>query len=146
VRSALWLLLLALTAASCVRVNYFRISHFEPVSPAALLELENSDAELQQCLDTLGAPLIVGEVPDGLAMGYGWQDRAHWGIDVGYTFERLFNIRFNYATVDDALRGVLLLFDDNLRLKTIRRGILGDLTRQLRRRPADPGDLDPDSG
>ncbi len=145
-RLLLGLLLLALSSVGCVRVTYFRISHFEPVPDSALQQLQDSDAELQLCLETLGAPLVVGEVPDGIAVGYGWQDRAHWGVGVGYTFQRLLNVRFDYRGVEDSLRGALLLFDENLRLKTIRRGMLGDLTRQLRRRPADPNEFEKDNG
>ena len=143
-RRLLSLLLVALVPAGCVRLNYFRISHFEPTSDTVLQQLEGSDAELQQCLDALGAPLSVGELPDGIAVAYGWQDRAHWGLDVGYTFERILNVRFNYQDVEDSLRGVMLLFGDDLRLKAIRRGLLGDLTRRFRRRPADPEEFDDD--
>ena len=141
-RGLLSLLLVTLVAAGCVRLNYFRISHFEPTSDTVLRQLEDSDTELQQCLDALGAPLLVGELPDGIAVAYGWQDRAAWGLNVGYTFERILNVRFNYQDTEDSLRGVLLLFDDNLRLKAIRRGNLGDLTRHFRRRPTDPEEFD----
>jgi hypothetical protein len=101
-----------------------------------------SDAELQQCLDALGAPLLVGELPDGIAMVYGWQDRGNWGLDVSFAFERFLSVRFNYKAIENSLRGVLLLFGDDLRLKAIRRGLVGDLTRRFRRRPVDPDELD----
>ena len=61
-RLLLGLLLLALSSVGCVRVTYFRISHFEPVPDSALQQLQDSDAELQLCLETLGAPLVVAEV------------------------------------------------------------------------------------
>ncbi len=124
----------------CVRLHYFRISHFEPTPEPVLEQLENSHAELQECLDALGAPLIVGELPDGIAVAYGWEDRGQWGIDVSYAFERFLSIRFNYDSIAESLRGVLLMFGEDLRLKAIRRGLLGDLTKQLRRRPASPED------
>lgn len=128
--------LLPLVMTGCIRLHYFRISHFEPTPDPVLERLQGRHAELQECLDALGAPLIVGELPDGVAVAYGWQDRGNWGLDIGYTFERILNIRFNYKQTDDSLRGVLLLFNNDLHLEAIRRGLLGDLTRQFKRRPA----------
>jgi hypothetical protein len=142
VRPRLALLLLAVASTGCVRVDYYRISHFEPTPDAVLQKLEGSSAELGECLGALGAPLVVGEMPDGIAVAYGWQDRGNWGFDVSYAFERFVSVRFNYRQIEDSLRGVLLLFDDNLRLRAIRRGNLGDLTRRFRRRPTDPDEFD----
>lgn len=130
----MWLVALVMTG--CVRLHYFRISHFEPTSDFVLRQLEDSHAELQTCLDALGAPLIVAELPDGIAIAYGWQDRGNWGVDVSYAFERFLSVRFNYKEIEESLRGVVLLFGNDLHLKTIRRGPLADLTRQFRRRPA----------
>jgi hypothetical protein len=138
VKGLLPLLLVALVTTGCIQLHYFRVSHFEPTPDPVLKQLEGSHAELQVCLDALGAPLLVGELPDGIAVAYGWQDRGNWGLDIGYTFERFFNVRFNYQDTQDSLRGVLLLFGSDLHLKAIRRGLLGDLTRQFHRRPASP--------
>lgn len=137
-RSRLPLLLASLVMAGCVQLHYFRISHFEPTPDTALEQLEGTNAELQRCLDELGAPLLVAELPDGIAMAYGWQDRGSWGLDVSYSFERFLSVRFNYKQIEDSLRGVLLVFGKDLRLEAVRRGLLGDLTRQFRRRPATP--------
>ncbi|MHC4515042.1 MAG: hypothetical protein ACYTGW_10430 [Planctomycetota bacterium] len=139
---ALLLLLLAIAPTGCVRVDYYRVSHFEPTPDTILRKLEGSGAELGDCLGALGAPLVVGEMPDGIAIAYGWQDRGNWGFDVSYAFQRFMSVRFNYRQIETSLRGVLLLFDDNLRLRAIRRGNLGDLTRRFRRRPTDPDEFD----
>lgn len=137
-RRLLSLVLVALLAAGCIQLHYYRISHFEPTPDPVLQKLEGSHAELQVCLDALGAPLLVGELPDGIAVAYGWQDRGSWGLDVSYAFERFLSVRLDYSTIDESLRGVLLLFGADLHLKAIRRGLLGDLTRQFHKRPANP--------
>ena len=141
-RLPLGLSLAALIPMGCVRLDYFRISHFEPASHAILQRLEGSKAGLQQCLDALGAPLSVGELPSGIAVAYGWQDRGQWGFDVSFAFERFLSVRFNYKEIEDSLRGVLLVFDEELRLEAVRRGPLRDLTRQFRRRPAKSEELE----
>lgn len=118
---------------------YFRIRRFEPIEPTATAPLGEAKAELQTCLDALGAPNMVWESPRGLTLAYAWMDKSAWtfnvqvwGLDPNIDGRTV----FRYSTADNEYDGVVLVFDDDLKLRIVRHGLLADITRDLQRRPA----------
>ena len=138
-RLAALLLTSAVLASSCAEFQLFHIRRFEPIPAAQTDELNGSNADLQTCLDALGAPHLVWESPRGLTLAYGWLDKFDWkfsvvvyGTDLAIDGRTL----FSFNGVNNAFDGVVLVFDDDLQLRIVRRGLLGDITRDLPRRPA----------
>lgn len=132
-------MLLALLLPSCINGRYYHIRREEPIPEARATALLQQQADLQTCLDTLGAPHLVFEQPRGLAMAYAWLDMSDWGIEVqiGYTNtaadgQTLFSFDSNAPGYD----GIVLVFDERLRLIATKAGKLADITQSLRRPPA----------
>jgi hypothetical protein len=134
------------TAAGCVRFNYSWLSLYEPVEQARIDELGTELAvgavPLQQCLDELGAPVLVWETPRGLALAYGWKDEGSWTFHIGYVWQFVFRAQFDYTSASSDLEGLVLWFDDDLRLVTIERGRLSDLVPTERQRASATADAE----
>ncbi|MBK8101184.1 MAG: hypothetical protein IPK26_29230 [Planctomycetes bacterium] len=131
-------LLLAGTAMSCVRITYGRIRLEEPIADAQLQALRPDQATLAQCLRELGAPHFAWEYQgSGMALGWVWQDKDDFGLDVSYTiYKDTPGASFSYGREAADLPGCVLWFDAELTLRRWQRGTMGDLTRDLRQRPA----------
>ncbi len=134
-RLAIGLGLLALP--SCVSFNYSRLSLNEPRPIIVAQELADKSAELQVCLDALGAPLEIWETADGFAATYGWIDQAGWSFTASISV-RAVPVRFNYVSESRDLFGIVLLFSDDAKLRLARSGYLSEITADLRRRPPQP--------
>ena len=118
---------------------YFRIRRFEPIEPTTTAPLGEAKAELQTCLDVLGAPNLVWESPQGLTLAYAWLDKSDWSFNVqvwGIDPDLDGRTIFSYGAADNEYDGVVLVFDDELKLHIVRHGLLADITRDLPRRPA----------
>lgn len=141
-RVACTLAVLAATTTGCVRFSYSWLSLYEPVEQARITELGQElaagDVRLQQCLDELGAPVLVWETPRGMALAYGWQDAGSWTLHVGYTWQFVLRAQFDYTSASSSLEGLVLWFDDDFRLVTLERGRLSDLVPE-RRQPSSSG-------
>ena len=112
----------------------------DPVPAGGLSALEPG-ADLQDCLDVLGAPLWVWERPveDGIgfAAAYGWFLSQDWGFDVSIPVTEWYSVSFDYGEISEDMQGVVLFFDAEGRLESFREGLLRDLTVGARRpRPA----------
>lgn len=131
----LLLLSLALLAASCVQLRWQRLNLNAPLDDNLLLQLQPDRSDLGDCLRALGAPHQVWESRGGIVLAYGWLDQANWSVSVSYSFTRFVSASFNYGDIDRNLNGVVLLLDQDLRLRSIRRGYLADITADLQPRP-----------
>ena len=81
--------LLCSLLCGCVSLNWSRGNVNEPIADAALASLRPGEADLTQCLSTLGAPNLVWEYKiDGLALAYAWVDSGGWGAGASYSFFR----------------------------------------------------------
>ena len=137
------LALVALLAAcalsgSCAQFQFFWIHRNEPVPRERALELGDAHAELQQCLDVLGAPDRVWESPQGIVLSYGWLNKFYWKFDVVlYGIDSNIDGRtlFSYNATNEGFDGAVLVFDAALELKFVRFGKLSVLTRDLPKRP-----------
>jgi hypothetical protein len=130
---------LAPTLTGCVRFTYVQLWHEEPIADAQLQTLKPDQADLTACLHELGAPHYVWEDGDGMALGWVWLDKDDLSLDLSYSFfEDAPGASFSYGREIADLPGCVLWFDESLRLRKWQRGMMGELTRSLRRRPADP--------
>ena len=133
-------LLCALLCAlpSCAAFNYYHIRRYEPIAEATTRGLAASKASLQTCLDELGAPVKVWQSPSGMILAYAWLDRVFWRFEAQAYGVRQLSGRtlFRYENTNDGFRGAVLVFDEDLNLQAVRHGMLEDITRAYRRRPA----------
>ena len=129
--------LLCSLLCGCVSLNWSRGNVNEPIADAALASLRPGEADLTQCLSTLGAPNLVWEYKiDGVALASAWVDSGGWGAGVSFSFFRYAPAAsFNFDSSDDDRNGVVLLFDEGLTLESVRRGRLSELL-PINRRPA----------
>jgi hypothetical protein len=134
-RATIALLAPLLAFAGCVRANWYRINVDGPLAQSAVHRLEPG-ADLDRCLRELGAPSMVWENDGGVVLAYAWLDQADWSVSASFAVQRFVSASFNYADSDLDLNGVVLLLDENLRLQSIRRGQLREITTDLRRRPS----------
>lgn len=130
----------------CVKLRFHHDNRFEPALDAAIATLDPGRVDLAAALRRLGAPLFVWEHDgDGVALAWGWQEQSGWGITVSYEVVQHAEVSFSYDSVTDDLQGLVLLFDQDLVLRVIRRGYLRDLAGELReQRPALVEDHVPD--
>lgn len=130
-RAALLLVLLA----GCVRFNYGRTSIDEPIADETVAGLAKGD-DLATCLDALGPPRLVWKDPRGIWLAYIWINERGPSVSVSAPTDGLIpSPSVSYSFTKRRGRGVVLLFDDELKLVFARRG-LTDLP------PEDPSLLD----
>ena len=129
--------LTALTLAGCVSGRFQRVSVNEPVSAAALAELEPGRDTLETCMSALGAPVHVVEyqvgagLQSGVAIAYSWVDRSGWGFTANLPRTDGVYVRFDSASTE--VPGCVLWFDEQLVLQRWRQGLVGDLLPRRRR-------------
>ena len=135
----LLVLMLVLVLPGCVKLDFFWIQRFEPVREEVTAKLTSNRPELQECMDVLGAPHRVWESRDGVALSYAWLNKFYWKISVDVYFTSTDadgQTLFSYDQANDGYEGAVLVFDDELRLKYVRHGLLADIARDLKKRPA----------
>jgi hypothetical protein len=129
-------LLLALLPllTGCVTGSWSRTNRFAPPDEGAVETLAPGQSDLGHCLAALGAPLWVWEYRgDGVALAYGWLEDVGWGIIVSVPLTEYYSASFDYRDRDSEMPGLVLLFDEGLTLRELRRGLLRDLTREVGR-------------
>ncbi len=131
----------ALLLASCVSVEWRREHGFERPPSQALAALAPEEARLDECLELLGAPLLVWEEPHGAALAWGWLEGESWGGSVSLPLADVYSASFSGRDIDRDMRGLVLIFDRDWTLRLVRRGRLRELATYERRRPAyvEPG-------
>ena len=131
------LLLTSVCLPGCLSVNWSRGNRNEPISDESLAMLNPGEADLTLCLTTLGAPTVVWEYQgDGMALAYAWIDSDSWGLSASYSVSRYApSAAFSFDSRDDQRMGVVLMFDADLTLNTLKRGRLGELV-PVKRRPS----------
>ena len=124
--------LLPLTA--CVRIAYTARWQRQPLDTAVLIGLRAGTDNLETCLAALGAPVFVWEYRgSGVAIGYVHSDTGDWSVQGSYSFGSFRSVSLGYGAESIDLPGVVLWFDESLRLIEYREGNLRDLTTGLRR-------------
>src|SRR5687768_5768447 len=122
-------LLAAVLCAGCVRLGFRRDTRLEPLPQAALQSLEPGVSDLGTALDQLGPPLDAWELPDhSIALAWGWYRSRGWRLRVSAPVPRSgSSASLDYRREGARLRGVVLFFDEDLRLVKLRKGDLRDL-------------------
>jgi hypothetical protein len=122
--------------AGCVSGQWTRARAHREVRLATLEGLAPG-AELGACLDALGAPNDVWEAPDGgAALAWWWVDARGWGLTASVPLHDSGSASATWMQADAPGRGVVLFFDDELRLARWRLGGLAGAAERGRRRPA----------
>ena len=144
VRHALLAGAVALACSSCLRLDWRRVSRFEPLSETLDASLAVGVSDLDDCLDAFGAPLWVRELAGeerAAALAWGWFESKTIGFRVSYAFDRFVTASLDYSDLDAEMEGVVAVFDADWRLVELERGLLMDLTSEERlARPADVED------
>lgn len=124
------LLLLSPLLGGCITGNLSstRIHH-----PPEGLERVNVGDDLARCLEVLGAPLHVREVGAGALLAWGWARDFGWRATVSVPIDRQ-SVSLTYGRSDIGLDGLVLLFDDEWSLTSVRRGRLADEMRSAQQR------------
>jgi hypothetical protein len=133
----------AALCSACLHVRWERESRYAPVPEAGLETLE-AGRGLDECLDALGAPLWVWEHVErgrpGAALAWGWFDEETVGVSLSVPVSDYASLSLDYDDVDRRMRGVVLFFDEDLRLAMWRTGFLHDITGEVRR-PSAPEEI-----
>jgi hypothetical protein len=133
-RTALAALLAAPLLGACITADYDRFRRFEELPASAYAELVPGESDLTAALAALGAPVRVWEPrPDALALVWSWSDRATWGVSVALPMGEAAEANFSWRDTQDDDEGLLLVFDADLRLESLRRGLVGEVLTDVRR-------------
>jgi hypothetical protein len=128
---------LALTVAGgCLSFEWSRHSRQSPPPAGALESLQVGSTTLKDALDLLGAPLDAYEHREtGIALAYGWHQSDAKGARASVPVYDRASASMDYTSRKQGLKGLLLFFDEDLRLTAIREGWLEDLTSGYERQP-----------
>jgi len=119
--------------SSCVTGTYRRINIGEPRPDAVVQPLLEEASELQDCLDSLGAPNFVWPTDDGTAVAYTHSHQKGWGLRVSAALRR---VTGSVAVNSSLERGEawVLFFDPDWNLLFLRHGMLADILQDHPRR------------
>ena len=127
------LICFALVACTgCATFTYERDTVFEPVNDDAVQALQVGKSDVGDTLAALGAPLYVWEgANESAVLAYGSKYDKGWGLRISRSIAS-----FAYDSQIDRLEGWILVFDDDSKLKIMRKGMLRDLVGAARKPPA----------
>lgn len=128
-----------LVTPGCVRGIYNRVNVNEPRSETAVSALRAGETELQEALDSLGAPNLVWPTSDGTALAWAHTHERGWGLRLSVPI-RQFSANFDYRSNLAKAEAIALFFDEDWKLEYLRRGALADLLDERPRRvqPVEP--------
>jgi hypothetical protein len=126
---------------SCLHFSWSREARYAPIAAAELERLEAERTDLTACLAAFGAPLWVWEQDPAsgasAVLAYGWSDARDLGFRFNVPIGRVVSPYVDYHQLDRRMRGLVLFFDADWKLLRWRTGLLRDLTREVRRPPAE---------
>lgn len=131
-------LAICLAAGGCVQVSLTRAQANDPIADEHVAEARSDVGrmDLTECLRRFGAPQLVREHPEGPVLLWGWKDEFTWGFTLSVSFlDNGPSASVDWEQGDADTEGLALFFDDDLRLRSVRRGLLRDLVRVDRIRP-----------
>lgn len=131
---------LAVLLPGCLSATYGRTNRDAPLALARTAELVPGETELGACLAAFGAPRWVLEQAnasgEGAVLLWGWLDEADLGLTLSVPLGEQSSASFDYRQLDARTRGLVLFFDQRWILTDWRSGLLVELARDLRPRPA----------
>ena len=133
-------LALAWLCSGCLQGDLNRDRVLQPLADHDVAGLRPLADDLTVVLERLGAPLFVRELGDGVALAYGWLDTTNWNLEAQVPVGDAGSMQFTYNSTNEALPGVVVFLDGDLRVVRVERGLLRNLV------PAEvtPRDLDLD--
>ena len=115
-----------LLSSSCISVVWERDRWHGPPTAEAVDAL-NEGADLERCLDVLGAPLRVWQVGSGYALSWAWYDSKELSYRLQVPLGQGASTSLRYTNVGRDTEGLLLLFDAKDKLVLVEQGFLRDL-------------------
>jgi len=104
-----------------------------PVAEENLASLQTG-ASLEECLAELGAPLFTWEYREtGVALAWGSSSTGDHGFSLSIPLSDNASGSVNFNNINQNIEGVVLVFDEALELRWIRRGFLSDIAAESRR-------------
>jgi hypothetical protein len=135
--STLALFLGAIACSSCVSFNWERTIAFEPVSADGVESLRVGQSDVSEVLAKLGAPIYVWEgMNQETVFAYGSLNERNLGFRVSVPVFDNMSASLSYDDAASKLRGYVLVFDANDKLRIVRAGLLRELSKLVRARPA----------
>lgn len=123
---------LVLTTGACLNLGVTRVSTNEPIADAQLAALVPQQTGFGEALHALGAPLAVRASENGrVVLAYGFEDELQWGLSFSVPIVRAASARFRFDSSSLEIEGVVLIFDADLRLQSVRSGWLAEILREL---------------
>lgn len=114
---------------SCITGTYTSFSMNEPVRHEDMAKLRPGESNLGDCLAALGAPTRIWNAGENrIALAYTWVGQGNWGISLSYSFNQFTSARLSYDSVETLTHGVVLILDQHLRLISMQRGLLTQIT------------------
>ena len=129
------LALCAFLGTACVTVNVTRFADEREPEEDVLLPLVPGEADLTQCLEVLGAPVVVEELDDGAVLGWGWRRFQNMSVNVSVPISSDASASVQYGRGGDGIEGIVLFFDSDWGLVEVKRGHLQEILRSSRSRP-----------
>ena len=120
----------ALTLSSCLSYSWSREEAMVPVADENLAALQTG-ASLEECLDVLGAPLYLWEYREtGVALAWGSSSTGNHGFSLSIPLSEKASGSVNFNNISQDIEGVVLVFNEELELRWIRRGYLSELAAE----------------
>lgn len=130
--------ILALGCSACLQLNWERKHIDFKASDERIHALQPGNATMGDALASLGAPLLVWELPaGGVAIAYGGYAEEELGLKLSVPVAERASADFDYNAVAAKVEGHALFFDAQGRLVVVAEGLLRDLRSETERRPAD---------
>lgn len=98
--------------------------------------LHARSSNLQECLEELGAPLLVREHMDGALLAWGWADERAFGLNLSIPVARSVSANLGYNRSFEGMRGLVLFFDEAWIMQGMHRGYLAEILPEERSRPS----------
>ncbi len=135
-RASPLVLVAAFATSGCLSFTWERQRAFFEPPADAVATITTGSSTLQDCIERLGAPLLVEEYGEGMALYWGWTRDRNRGISVSIPLSESYNASVSYADADLARNGLLVVLDRDLVVELHRYGRLADLVDVVaRRRP-----------
>ena len=127
-----------LLSSSCISVVWERDRWHGPPTAEAVDALHEG-ADLERCLDVLGAPLRVWQVGSGYALSWAWYDSKELSYRLQVPLGQGASTSLRYTNVGRDTEGLLLFFDAKDKLVLVEQGFLKDMmSEDEERSPALP--------
>ncbi len=112
---------------ACFSARYTRVDRGGPLEQAQLDELKVGESSMQQCVDVLGAPLVVREHNDGADLIWGWERNSGFMVSATIPLGDARSANAAYGQRSVGATGWTLRFDSGWNLISKHQGRLTEL-------------------